>query len=297
MKKDAIRPAAHLAGLRQSDGNPSAPRTTRGEGTAYNRRMRQPNSLVCFALACLPVLAADLAPTGTLRATFLNGNPVQATVDSKTGVISGPAADIVKELARRAGVPYTITPSNGGKELTERLNNHTADIGFFAYEAERARQVDFSGPYLLMGVSYLVPASSPIKTAADADRPGVRIGAVDGNSPTIYLQQHLTSAKVVAWTAAPPYEEILKMFASGQVDAYAGNRARLVEAADRYPGLRVAQDNFTMLEQNIVVQKGDAAKLKIVNDFLDEARASTFLKDSFVRAKLAGVEAPPPRNH
>jgi ABC-type amino acid transport substrate-binding protein len=87
------------------------------------------------------------------------------------------------------------------------------------------------------------------------------------------------------------------MFASGQVDAYAGNRARLVEAADRYPGLRVAQDNFTMLEQNIVVQKGDAAKLKIVNDFLDEARASTFLKDSFVRANLAGVEAPPPRNH
>jgi len=30
-----------------------------------------------------------------------------------------------------------------------------------------------------------------------------------------------------------------------------------------------------------------------VNEFLDEARASTFLKDSLSRAKLAGVEAPP----
>ena len=255
--------------------------------------MRQSKRLLFLIFACLPAAAADLAPTGTLRATFLNGNPVQATVDASTGVISGPAADIVKELARRAGVPYTITPSNGAKELIERLNNRTADIGFLAWEADRARLVDFSGPYLLMGTTYLLPAASSIRTAADADRPGVKIGAVEANSPTIYLQQHLENAKVILWTAAPPYEEILKMFASGQVDAYAGNRARLVEAAERYPGLRVAQDNFTMLEQNIVVQKGDAAKLRIVNDFLDEARASTFLRDSLTQAKLAGVEAPP----
>ncbi|HEY2844609.1 MAG TPA: transporter substrate-binding domain-containing protein [Bryobacteraceae bacterium] len=249
-------------------------------------------ALACLAPACLPAAAADLAPGGTLRATFLAGNPVQATTDS-TGAISGPAADIVKELARRAGIPYTITPSNGSKELIERLNTHTVDIGFLAWEADRAQVVDFSGPYLLMGTTYLVPAASPIRTAADADRPGVKIGAVAGNSPTIYLQQHLKNAQVILWTAAPPFEEMLKMFASGQVDAYAGNRARLVEAADRYPGLRVAQDNFTLLEQNIVVRKGDAAKLRIVNDFLDEARASTFLKDSLIRAKLAGVEAPP----
>jgi polar amino acid transport system substrate-binding protein len=261
----------------------------------YNGRMPRSRSLVLFALVCLPAIAADLAPTGTLRATFLNGNPVQATVDSKTAAISGPAADIVKELARRAGVPYTITPAKGGKELIDSLNNHTADIGFLAWEAERARQVDFSGPYLLMGVSYLVAASSPIKTAADADRSGVNIGAVDGNSPTIYLQQHLKNAKLTLWAAAPPYEDMLKMFASGQVDAYAGNRARLVEAAERYPGLRVARDNFTVLEQNLVVQKGDTAKLKIINEFLDEARASAFLRDSLVRAKLAGVEAPPPK--
>jgi len=255
--------------------------------------MRQSERLLFLTLACWSAVAADLAPTGTLRATFLAGNPVQATVDADTGAISGPAADIVKELARRAGVPYTITPSNGAKELIERLNTHAADIGFLAWEADRARLVDFSGPYLLMGTTYLVPAASPIRTAADADRPGVKIGAVDGNSPTIYLQQHLKNAKVIPWTAAPPYEEMLKMFASGQVDAYAGNRTRLVEAADRYPGLRVAQDNFTMLEQNIVVQKGDAAKLRIVNDFLDEARASAFLRDSLIQAKLAGVEAPP----
>jgi len=254
------------------------------------------NGLLCLCLSGVPLVASDLAPTGTLRATFLNGNPVHGIVDLQTGAISGPVADMVKELARRAGVPYAITPSNGAKELIERLNNHTFDIGLLAFEADRSRQVDFSGPYLLMGSTFLVPASSAIKTAADADRHGVKIGAVDGNSPTIFLQQHLKSATVIPWKAAPPYEQMLKMFASGEVDAYAGNRARLVEAADTYPGLRVVEDNFTVLEQNLVVAKGDAVKLKIINDFLDEARSSGFLKDMLVRAKLAGVEAPTPRN-
>ena len=247
-----------------------------------------------FALACLPAAAADLAPTGTLRATFLNGNPVQGTVDSQTGAISGPVADLVKELARRAGVPYTITPSNGAKALIEHLNDHTFDIGLLAYEAGRAGQVDFSGPYLLMGSTYLVASSSPIQTAADADRAGVKIAAVAGNAPTIYLQQHLENATLVLWKAAPPYEEIIKMFAGGAVDAYAGNRTRLTEAAARYPGLRVAQDNFTVLEQNLVVAKGDAAKLTIVNEFLNQARSTTFLKDMLSRAKLVGVEPPQP---
>ena len=249
--------------------------------------------LLFLALACLPLTAADLAPTGTLRAVFLGNNPVQGAVDAKTGAISGPVADIVKELARRAGVPFTIIPVEGAREVIERVTSGAADLGFLAWEAERARQVDFTAPYLLMGVTYLVPAASPIRTAADTDRAGVKIGAVGNQAPTVYLKDHLKNATLVTLAAAPPYEELLKMFAAGQINAFSGNRTRLVEAAANYPGLRVAQDDFTKLEQNVVVRKGDVLKLQVVNEFLNEARASAFLKDSFARAKLVGVEPPP----
>jgi len=254
-------------------------------------------SLLLISLACLPMLAADLAPTGTLRATFLGDNPVQGTVDPTTGAVSGPVADIVKELARRAGVPYQIIPAAGSKAVIDSLKNHTADIGFLAWEAERARQVDFSGPYLLMGSTYLVPAASPIKTTADADRPGVLIGAVKLNSPTIFLNEHLKNAKVKEFASMPPLDEVQKMLASGELAAFAGNRARLVEAAAQYPTLRVAQDNFTVLEQNIVVEKGDTARLEILNKFLNDVRASNFVKDSITRAKLVGVEPATNKSH
>lgn len=252
--------------------------------------------ILCTAvlgLAGWPALAADLAPTGTLRAAFLANNPVHGRVEAKTGAVSGPAADIVRELARRAGVPYTIVPASGAGEVIELLNTEAVDIGFLAWEAERARQVDFSGPYLLMGTTYLLPASSPIRDAAGADRPGVRIGAVNNQAPTQYLKEHLRNATLVLWDAAPSYSDLLKMFAAGEVDAFAGNRTRLTEAAANYPGLRVAEDDFAKMQQNLVVRQGQAQKLKIINEFLEEARASGFLEESFARAGLVGVEPPP----
>ena len=55
--------------------------------------------------------AADLAPTGTLRAAFLGTNPVQARTDPKTGEVTGPIADLVRELARRLNVPFKLIPA------------------------------------------------------------------------------------------------------------------------------------------------------------------------------------------
>src|SRR5687767_13492935 len=62
-----------------------------------------------LALLAVPLLAAQLAPTGTLRATFIANNPVQGRVDS-SGATSGPAPDLARELARRLKVPHAITP-------------------------------------------------------------------------------------------------------------------------------------------------------------------------------------------
>jgi hypothetical protein len=102
---------------------------------------------------------------------------------------------------------------------------------------------------------------------------------------------------VKEFASMPPLDEVQKMLASGELAAFAGNRARLVEAAAQYPTLRVAQDNFTVLEQNIVVEKGDTTRLEILNKFLNDVRASNFVKDSISRAKLVGVEPATNKSH
>jgi len=65
--------------------------------------------------------------------------------------------------------------------------------------------------------------------------------------------------------------------------------------ATRFPGLRLLPDNFFAVEQAMVIAKGNAAAVDFLNGFIDDARASGFLKTVIERAKLSGVEAPPAR--
>lgn len=237
-----------------------------------------------------------LAPTGTLRGSFIASNPVQGRVDAKTGAATGPAPDLVRELARRLGLPYEISPLPDANAVLESVRSGRADIGFLALEAERAAQVDFSDPYSNSGAAYAVRANAPFKMSADVDRVGVTIGAVTGQSPEVYVRTHVRNARVESLPAVPANAALGQMLIDGRFDAFAANRTRMEELAREVPGLRVLPDDYMVTSQAIVVPKGNTARLSEINRFLAEVRASGFVKTSLERAKVAGVTvAPEPR--
>jgi len=253
--------------------------------------------LTIFVLTAASLLASDLAPTGTLRATFLGANPVQGHVDAATGAITGPVADIVKEMARKLNVPYTITPASGAAGVIALLESHKADIGFLAYDEARAKEGDFARSYALMYNTYVVPADSPIKTAADADRPGIKIGAVRGQTQELYLSANIKQGEVKIYDSQPPQPELERLLLSGELQAFGANRQRMEDAAAKSPRLRALTDNFLVVVQEIVVEKGDPAKLAQIDALIDEMRSSGFIKASLERAKISGVDVAQPRKH
>jgi hypothetical protein len=80
----------------------------------------------------------------------------------------------------------------------------------------------------------------------------------------------------------------------GKMDAFAANRQRLMEAAARYPKLRVLSDNYFVAGQAVALAKGDAARLGDLNKMLGEVLASGLVKTSIEHAGLLGIEAAPP---
>jgi polar amino acid transport system substrate-binding protein len=269
-----------------------------GMRSTYNHAMRCAQRFLLFSvtLACTGQTAA-LVPTGTLRAAFLGDNPVLGRVDAKSEAVTGPVADLVKELARRLGVPYTLIPAAGARDVIGRLQAHSADLGFMAYNAGRANDVDFSSPWLLMPNSYIVRADSPLQAVADADRPHVNITAVKGDTQDVYLSAHLKNNHVNTVPAMPSLDELARLLLEGKIDAFAANRQRLMEAAVRFPKLRVLSDNYFVAGQAIALAKGnppDPSRLAALNLLLEEVLASGFVKESIDRAGLQGVDAAPP---
>ena len=239
------------------------------------------------------MMAATLAPSGTLRGAFLATNPVQSVVDPKTKERKGPIPDLVAELGRRLDVPTALLPLANAAEVIEAVATGKADIGFLAYEAERASQVDFSEPYAVMQNAYLVRADSPIKQSSDVDRAGNTVGAVKGQSQQIFVSSTFKNARVEVLPLMPPPEAIRKMLASGELNGFAANRGRMEAVAAGFPEVRVLSDNFLSLGQAIVVPKGDTARLKVINSFVIDARRTGLIKSSLDTSAIVGLDPVP----
>lgn len=236
--------------------------------------------------------AHTLAPTGALRAVYIAANPVQAFVDPMTREVRGPAAELARELGKRGGVPVTVTGVRGVDGVIDAVKNGAADIGFVAFDPVRAEHVDFSQNYALAQNTYLVTANSPIKSIADVDRAGIRIGVGARDAGDYFLTRTLKAATLVRNDGGVG-DAVVKALLAGELDAYAGNRMRLHEATKKTQGLRLVPDNFYGVEQAVIVPKGESARLALIDRFIDEARASGFIAEAIARAGLVGVDVAP----
>src|SRR5215471_10578233 len=244
-------------------------------------------------LAMAQSQTALLAPTGTLRGVFLGSNPVQGRVNQATGEVTGPVPDLVRELAKRIRVGSKVIPAPDAAGVIRALTDGSADIGFLAYDETRAREVDFGAPFAVMLNSYLVKAGSPIRSSADVDRAGITVAAIKGQTQELFVSRTLKTAKVRVFQTMPAAAEVERLLTSGEVDAFAINRQRSLEAeAASASKLRAVADSFLEVDQSFVVSKGSRAKLDAIAKFMGELNAAGFMQQSIDRAKLTGVRAP-----
>lgn len=272
---------------------------------AYDYRMMIFRWLVLLCLSAFPaVLSAQgdgedrvrqtLAPTGTLRAAFIAGNPVQASVDPDTGEVTGPAAEMTRELGRRIGVPVLIQPVTGAQGVMNAVIERVADIGFLAYDMTRAERVAYAQAYMIGHNGYIVRADSPIRSPPDADQVGTRIGAREGIAVDLHLSRTLQRAEQVHLPRSVSDEGAVHLLLQGELDAYAANKQRLAVVTADEPRIRVVDGSVMPVEQAIVVHLQNDMGVAHLNAFIGDVRTSGLLGELVEGSGLAGVEVAPP---
>ena len=218
-------------------------------------------------------LAAELIPGGTLRATFISTNPVQARADPRQAKSRDRPPISRANSGKRLGVPVTIAGAQGVNGVLASVRDGQADIGFLAYDPVRAKEVDYSQTYALAQNTYLVLDGSPLRSIAEIDRAGMRIGVTEGDTADLVLTRTLKTAEL--WrNKGGDMDAAFRALQAKEIAAYATNRQRLHELSQRQAGLRLLAENFYGVEQSIIVKKGNAQLLDTIQTFLDEARTS-----------------------
>ena len=238
---------------------------------------------------------ADLVRAGKVRfALFLPGYAKDPVTGELRGVGTGAVTvQIAHALAARLGVEIQLVGFLAPPAVVECLKAGACDMAYMGIEPSRVGEVGFSLPFMQQDFTYLVPAGSSIRSAADADKPGIRIAVVRDHASTLALSRILKHAEPVGAEIPDAAFELLR---AGHADAWASPRFSLMEYSTQLPGSRVLEDRYGANLIAMAVPKSQAGRLAYISEFIEEAKASGLVQRAIERAGLRGYQVVSPEN-
>jgi polar amino acid transport system substrate-binding protein len=237
-----------------------------------------------------PAIRADLASTGKLRAGINYGNFILATKDKTTGQSRGVAVDLTNEIGRRLGVPVEIVAYDSVAIMGDAAPSGVWDIAFLGSDPQREKLMGFTAAYLEIEATYLVPGASPLRTAAEVDREGLKVAAPARANYELYLQRNLKHAQLVSVQGG---DAAFQLLATGKVDALAGLVQALHDLAPKLPGSRLVEGRFMGVQQSIAVPKGRDFGLVFLRQVVEDAKTSGLVARAIEKTGARGVSVAP----
>jgi polar amino acid transport system substrate-binding protein len=212
----------------------------------------------------------------------------QYSKDSATGEPRGLAIRIAKTFAARVGLGEVVTVEYPTPpQVIACVRTGDCDVGFMLIDPARATEIDFTPAFVRSDFTYLVPSGSLMRSAADVDRPAVRIAAVRGHASTAALVRVIKQAQPVY---ADTYDPTFELLRSGNADAFASIREMLLQYSAQLPGSRVLDDSYQINLAGIAIPKGNSGRLAYFSEFLDDMKRSGSLQRMIDELGLRGVD-------
>lgn len=232
-------------------------------------------------------IAADLAPTGALRASINLGNPVLA--QGTPAHPSGVTVALAREIGTRLGLPVEIVCFDAARKSFEAMRDGEADICFLAVDPAREEEVAFTAPYVVIEGVYAVRADAGHQTPADIDQRGVRIGVKRGSAYDLHLTRTLQHATVVRG------EEGVDVFLDEGLDAAAGIRQPMTAFVHGRPDLRLIDERFMQIQQAVGTTKGrHPDTVAFLRAAVEDLKASGFVSEALRMSGQADAVVAPP---
>jgi polar amino acid transport system substrate-binding protein len=234
---------------------------------------------------------AEIAPHGTLRAAINFGNTVLTVRGATLEESGGVSVQIARELARRLDLPLQLLPYEGAGDVVAVAKNDVFDIAFMAIDPQRAGDVNFTAPYVLIEGGYMVKDDSPLKSVDEVDRPGIKMTVGLRSAYDLYLTRTIKHAEIVR---EPTSIDAIELFMRGGFDVSAGVKASLADYVASHDGVRLLDGRFMVIEQAMVTVHG-AKALEYISALIEDVKASGFVKAELDKSGQSDAVVAPPK--
>lgn len=210
----------------------------------------------------------DIRKAGVLRVAAFDGNPPFGYIDATSKKQVGHDIDLANEFARSLGVKIELVPTNPANRIP-LLTSGKVDVVFasFTITDERAKVVDFTTPYFLVGQQFL--AKKGVLTDA-AQLKDLRIGTEKGTTMETNLRTNYPDAKVVLYDDSP---FALAALRNGNVQAITNDGVKLTAQWGQLPDKEKYEIPAITVSKEYLgaaVPKGETRLLESLNSWLTE---------------------------
>lgn len=231
--------------------------------------------LVLLSFALVPTALAqtsrldEIVKAGVVRVGVFTDLEPYGFLDA-SGKNVGYDVDIALELAKRLGVKAEFVQVTGPTRVPSLVAGKVdVVVADFTRTLERSKLIGFTDPYLVVGNTYMVLAKrTDLKTAADLNKPSVRVGISRGGTSEQSVPASLPKATIVRFDN---YNDELIAVRTGKTDVVSEDNIFTSQQVAKNPKeFKVIPGLFTREDICIGVPKGDWAWYNWVNLFVQE---------------------------
>jgi polar amino acid transport system substrate-binding protein len=124
----------------------------------------------------------------------------------------------------------------------------------------------------------MVPKDSPLKTPADVDKPGIRVGVNVASAYDLFLTRSLKHATLERSSDGA------SLFIEKRLDAAGGVKQALQAFAKGRSDVRLMDERFMEIQQAMGCAKGKRAGAAYIRRFIEEMKATGFVADALKRS-------------
>lgn len=202
----------------------------------------------------------------------------------------GVTVDLLRFFAERLKLPLDLQIFPNSGEATDAVATAACDIAFMPRDAAREARLAFGPAYFMIQSTYLVPAGSAIRTVEEVNRAGVRIVAI---ANTTTMRSARRTAPLAQVSEVPSVDEMVRLAAAGEGDAFALSHDSLAPLLPKLPGARILSGGFQQTGISVAVPPNRPKALALISGLLEEAKTNGVVRRALDAAGFGDAEIAP----
>jgi polar amino acid transport system substrate-binding protein len=238
----------------------------------------------CGAAMGQSVPVAEIATNGKLRSGSIS-----------LRVLERVAEPLGKFIAMKLDVSYERVTYPNPEAYVQSFGKGEWDIAIGPRIPAASDKADFGADIWLIDLIYVAAPGKSFADVAEVDRPGVKVGVIQGTPSDRFLSHNLKAAEIVRIPlSAEISADAEGLLRNGKADVFGTDAGVGYPAADSLSGSTIVPGTFDVVQVVVALPKGRSSEAQAkIAEIVSEAKRIGIVEGAIEAAGLKGVHVAP----